>query len=552
MDVDTSLKTVGELGRLQTANFLLFAVCITFASIQSNSIAFTIDQSVEHYCKPPPGFTANQTSPLINKDGREAFAGCEMYDVLNGTLTNNLTTCQYGWEYPSEYGATSIVTDLNLVCSRSLLAGTLMSMHFAGFLVGCFVTGQASDMFGRRTVCMTSLLLSSLLGMSISFIWNLELMMAARFLLGLVLPGNTLVVFVRIVEMYSTKNRLLANLLVTFGWVLGLMLVAPLAILLPNWRDLQLVVSLACIPLLPLHWFFSYESIRWLVQKGQVDRAESILQKIAKSKHINCDGGFLLSKPNEGIGLNETDLLTAEEADGKGDTSPAADSGINKIVCTQRRRHYSVLDLFKTRTLVKYSLIIFLCWFVMNMLYFGFMVYSTSLAGNKYLNFFLLALVEAPMSIVNFFILKRFGRRRPLIIFFFACAVFCFIAGFLPTKTAQGTDLAALIVAMTMLGKYFAGATYEVTMLIGAEVFPTVLRNIVTGSSATVGKTATIIAPFIVLLKGVVSFLPMTIFGTLSLVASLCVFFLPETRNKPLPEQYGDTDKLAQDRESAI
>ncbi|XP_022079995.1 organic cation transporter protein-like [Acanthaster planci] len=507
MDVDISLKAVGDFGRVQGINFVLFGLCLTLASIQSNSIAFTIDQSVEHYCKPPQGFSTNQTAPLSNDTGRDIFHSCRMYDVLNGTLTDNLTTCQDGFEYPSEQGATSVVTDLNLVCDRSLLGGTLMSMHFVGFLVGCFLTGQAADMFGRRTVCMGASLLISLLGTSISFIWNLKLMMAARFFLGLVLPGNTLVCYVRMVEMALPRHRLLAN------------------------QIIQL---------------FSYESIRWLVQKGRVEKAVSILQRVAKSKKIQYEGESLMSR------LSDIGVPTTEKTDGLADTPSVEDDGPTNGGLYPIKRHYSFFHLFRTRILIKYTLIMFLCWFVMNALYFGFIVYSTSLAGNKYLNFFLLALIEAPVSAIDFVLMKRFGRRRPLIFSFFACAVACYFTGFLPGKTANGTELTALIVAMAMVGKYFSTAAYEVTMLIGAEVFPTVLRNIATGSSATVGKTSTIIAPFIVLLKDAVSFLPMTIFGTLSLVAAFCVCLLPETRNRPLPEQFEDPTKLERQQEDTI
>ena len=96
---------------------------------------------------------------------------------------------QYGQSpSPSLIMCPLFCVQLDLVCGQSFLAGTLMSMHFAGFLVGCYVTGQAADTFGRRTVSMLALLLMSGLGTSVSFVWNLELMLAMRFLLGIVIP----------------------------------------------------------------------------------------------------------------------------------------------------------------------------------------------------------------------------------------------------------------------------------------------------------------------------------------------------------------------------
>ena len=36
--------------------------------------------------------------------------------------------------------------------------------------------------------------------------------------------------------------------------------------------------------------------------------------------------------------------------------------------------------------------------------------------------------------------------------------------------------MTVLIILVAMVGKYFANAAYEITMLVAAEVFPTVLR----------------------------------------------------------------------------
>ena len=43
----------------------------------------------------------------------------------------------------------------------------------------------------------------------------------------------------------------------------------------------------------------------------------------------------------------------------------------------------------------------------MNATYYSFIVFSTSLEGDKYLNFFLLALAEVPTYTIDFFIVRR-------------------------------------------------------------------------------------------------------------------------------------------------
>ncbi|XP_038044368.1 organic cation transporter protein-like [Patiria miniata] len=568
MDLDASLKVVGLVGRIQIINFAIFCLGSSLGAIQLTSIVFTVDQSVVHQCKPAPGFSANETRLVFEEDDRLVSDGCYMYQFDDGTLTKNATKCQYGWEYAPEFGERSAVTDFDLVCNRGYLANLLVSIHFAGVLVGGFITGQAADMFGRRVVIMATLLLMSVLGTAISFSWNLQLLMALRFLLGVAIPGTCLVSHIRVVEMFTPKKRPLAHMIFQHAWTLGNVLVALLAFLFPNWRYLQLFTSLMCVPACVIMWFCTYESIRWLVQKGRLDKAEAILQKIAKSKNIKHDRSFLEKLQMEGaptpgntaFSETPTNEHVTDEREGPtadvgernegreiGNPTQAICSEEDDVTKTKIVKKYTVLDLFKTKVLIKHTCIIFCFWLIMNVSYFGLLLYSTSLSGNKYLNFFLLAVSEAPAYSIDFFILRRFGRRRPLIMFFFTGAVACLLVAFLPVKPGNGIDLTILIVALVMIGKFFSNATFDVTLLVGAEIFPTMLRNIATGSASTVGRVGAIVAPFIVNLQEVRSFLPMLVIGCMSLVACSLVFMLPETKNKPLPETYEDASKLLKD-----
>ena len=124
MDVDASLKIVGPFGRMQIANLVLFGLANSWGSFQITSVAFTINQSLEHHCKPWPRFSANETTPLISKDGQQVPDGCHMYEVYNGTLTENITTCQNGWEFPAvSVGESTVLTDVRKLTLRIPLFG---------------------------------------------------------------------------------------------------------------------------------------------------------------------------------------------------------------------------------------------------------------------------------------------------------------------------------------------------------------------------------------------------------------------------------------------
>ncbi|XP_033639696.1 organic cation transporter-like protein [Asterias rubens] len=543
MDVDAALRYIGPLGRVQNLNCLIYALTVFPAAFQLTGIAFTMGQPNGYYCRPPPGFTPNQTVPGWGRvDPEEERDGCHQYEVRNGVVTGNLTGCDDGWVYETDHGESSVVTDFDLVCDKTILGGTLQSSIPLGILVGSYITGQISDTFGRRPALLISLVGIVAFGSAMSVTWNYHLMFLFGFLLGCFMPGILIVRYIRIIEMYTPNLRLMGHTFSAMPWCLGLLLVGPLAYLLPEWRHFQLVATLPCVLLFFLVWY-SYESVRWLVQKGSVDEAEAIVQVIAKSKSVSPPGGKFLRVPDEGVSKKEDikapsteDKVRGEEPGSKGESQGDADP---------KTKRFTVLDLFKTRRLVFRSLVMFYCWFTSNFVYYGFIINITNLAGDKYLNFFLLALTEVPCFIFDYVVIGRFGRRRPLVVFYELCGVACLITAFVPKKTSSGEDLTVLTVCVAVIGKFFITAAFDVTYLVTAEVFPTVLRNIGAGSASVFGRIGGIVAPFVVYLNIIHGSIPLIVFGIASLVAGLLVLTLPETHNKPLPETIEDGARLS-------
>ena len=66
--------------------------------------------------------------------------------------------------------------------------------------------------------------------------------------------GIHLTVFVMYMEMFAPEKRSLAGGIGNIMWGIGVALIAPLAYLLPNWRHLQMTVSLVCLIGVPFYW----------------------------------------------------------------------------------------------------------------------------------------------------------------------------------------------------------------------------------------------------------------------------------------------------------
>ncbi|XP_022080126.1 organic cation transporter-like protein [Acanthaster planci] len=551
MDVDASLELLGGFGLLQTLNFLAYSLCGGSSSWHLTGVAFTASAPRDYWCRLPPNGTG-----LDDAEGYISEQCHLIYEAEGGS--NDTVPCLYGWEYDSMYGETSVVTDLDLVCDRAILAGTLTSIHFGGVLAGSYILGQLSDILGRRLVVLGSLVGLVATGTGLSFTWSFAGMAGLRFLNGFFIPGSLTVTYVRLIEMFTPGRRLKGQLVCEMMWVCGISLLAPAAYLLPNWRHLQLAISLFGIPVIFFVWL-SYDSIRWLVQKGRIEKAEKFLQRIAKSKNINLSGNFLLAQQdpdvqngNKPLSENaiELETTTTVEKTRIGGFQHGRDGGStlhDKHLGHRdfRGKKATVVDLFKTPVLIKRSLIVSYCWFTSNVVYYGFFINATNLVGNKYLNFFLISVTEAPSYILNYFIMKRFGRRRPIIFVYALSGVTCVITGAIPKETASGIDLTVVILVFAIIGKLFASAAFDIVFLITAEVFPTVLRSAAFGAASMIGKVGGMVAPFIIFLNVYHDSIPMIVFGVLSLIAGALVLPLPETNNRSLPETLEDGAKLA-------
>ena len=72
--------------------------------------------------------------------------------------------------------------------------------------------------------------------------------------------------------------------------------------------------------------------------------------------------------------------------------------------------------------------------------------------------------------------------------------------------------------------------------LISSEIFATSIRNSAIGMVSAIARVGSIMSPFIVMLGETSHGLQFFIFGSLCLTAGFFGLWLPETKNKPLPE----------------
>ena len=115
-------------------------------------------------------------------------------------------------------------------------------------------------------------------------------------------------------------------------------------------------------------WLLLPESPRWLLSKRKTEAARDLMMKAAKRNGKEVD----LSNH----------VLKAPETD---ETS-------------KQQEELGFLDLFKTKDICIITIVMFFCWPILTMGYFGLGLSMTQLGGNTFINFILGALVEVLRS----------------------------------------------------------------------------------------------------------------------------------------------------------
>ncbi|XVE78411.1 hypothetical protein DITRI_Ditri13aG0142800 [Diplodiscus trichospermus] len=165
----------------------------------------------------------------------------------------------------------------------SILEGLVVSIFIAGAFVGSISCGSLVDKLGcRRTFQIDTIPL--ILGAIVSAqAHSLDEILLGRFLVGLGIGVNTVLVPIYISEVAPTKYRGSLGSLSQIGTCLGIILSLFLGIPAENdphwWRTMFYIASVPGF-LLALGMQFAAESPRWLCRVGNINDAEAIIRNI--------------------------------------------------------------------------------------------------------------------------------------------------------------------------------------------------------------------------------------------------------------------------------
>ncbi|CAH2047300.1 unnamed protein product, partial [Iphiclides podalirius] len=496
---DVVSTVIGDYGRWQLLMTFLLAMFSFPCTFHIYLPTFTA-KSTTFWCRLPDSLAGlpiqdwiNYSQPVDACYVRELPDGITAEGILNHTapVLDTYQKCQQ-WDFDrSEIGDT-IISEWNLVCDRSGLTNLAEVVFLIGVGIGGVVGGWISDKFGRKRILMGMMICQCTLAIASLLVGSYIQYVIVRLIMGLVSVSVVYAAFVLSVELVGGNWVTIAGVCNFFPLPLAYVIVSLLSLLLPNWRDLQLAVSLpGC--LLLLLWIVLPESPRWLISRGRIQEAKEIIVKAAKfnKREVpdDMDKLMILSKPDTEV------------------------------------EQPSVLMLFQG-ALLKRTFCLFLAWFSMTIAYYGLLLNIGNFnLGNLHVTSIILAVVEIPAIAMSIPILLKAGRRIPIFISMLACGLACVASELFSISF----DDDWIMIACLMVGKFAIGATNMMMPIFTAELYPTLIRNLGVGASQVAAGFALICIPYLWELTLLNEHLPMVTIAALSAVGGGIVLLLPDT-----------------------
>lgn len=473
-------KSIGELGRGQLRILLLASLCWIPNAFVILLMVFNNKNPVkEHWFKCNDPLDTCCASVYALADPSSEFC--------------SLAPSQYTWTSVSK----SIISQFNLVCSNGWKSQLVNSVFFLGYLVGSGVFGNVADSWGRRKSLVAATLLCAVSTLAQAASPNYWVYFVIRMVSGVGAAGQAVSTYILATEMVGASWRGAAGIATQLFFIVGEFVLTLFAFLFQGWRELCIVTAILCVAsLVPL--FFTPESARWLLVRGDKEKAMAVLGKLCA--------------------WNRTSLPSEPLADSSG--TPGEKMTLRAVL--------------KDTHILRRFIVLAYAWLVLCMTYYGISLALNGLKGSIYVTFMIAAIAEFPSYLLGGWLIEKIGRHNTMAAGMLLGGLSCIICAFVPPGIAQSVTAA--------FGKFGCAGAFGIASIFTSELFPTLVRSAVLGAENEAARVGGIAAPFIVLLGTSLNAtsLPFLIFGVTSITAGALIFTLPETLGLPTPDTMKD------------
>ncbi|KAI1721631.1 sugar transporter domain-containing protein [Ditylenchus destructor] len=403
----------------------------------------------------------------------------------------------------------SIAKEFDLIGERAHMADYTTSAFLFGIVVGSSFLPILSDVKGRRLVLLLSMSMMGIFGCASSFAPDVYSFTTLRFLQGIFFTGGGVTNWVLAYESIPVKLRSYTALVFGLMWVLGYCAVGPLAYWLPNWHQLIIAVSAPLLVFAAIYYFVIPESFHYLVSRGKHEEVTNWLDSANRVAHWTSGSRVVMDAAEFCANVHRR----------------ATEGRLKRLESSNSNLLH---ELLSSRLLFIYTLVMVYLWTCDTFVYYGLSLFSTQLAGDKYINYALLGLIEIPSYLVSPVLLNKLGRRFYVSLCHLLAAVSFFTIIF--------SDNSRVNLIMWLVGKFAISSAFTSLFVYASEVFPTIVRNGCIGVCSVVARLGGAFAPMVRTMTLISPMLPTAFFGICASIAAMLTMILPETLNRELPD----------------
>ncbi|KAI8439702.1 hypothetical protein MSG28_013396 [Choristoneura fumiferana] len=402
------VEVTETFGRFQIMQFIYCCLPALFVTMININYVFTVGD-VNYRCRIPE-CDSNTTSiqrpvwwpdtaidrcsrPVLHQDWNNTM------QCTNASFSGSVEKCD-SWVYESN---DTVVAELDLAC-QPWTTNSVGTVHSAGMVISMTIFGWLSDKYGRKpTLVLCSV--GGILGHLKTFVTSYYLYIVIEFLEAAITGGTYSAAMVIMIESSGKNNRVLAGVIFAYAIYVGEAIFACIAIAVTYWKTL---IRIICTPpiIFLSYTFLIRESPRWQIINNKFEEAKKTLLVIAETNKLNID---------------KQEFLNIDGAKLK-----------NKFNLGSHEQKESMKTVFTSKEIWKRLLVMMICRFTASFVYYGMMINSVWLPGNKYTNFLLATVMSFPGELIALVLMNKYGRRKPLLYGYLACGVLCIASGYVP------------------------------------------------------------------------------------------------------------------------
>ncbi|XP_029309229.1 solute carrier family 22 member 21-like [Cottoperca gobio] len=470
-DFDEITSFLGVYGFFQ----ILIIVLLNLSAIAcgyTGMIMIFVSDTPEHHCKVSINSKHNSTDVEVPFREQRSWVGpdsCSRYKLdgnwtETGAPSNDTEQCLDGWVFSTEIYTATIVSEWDLVCDNAWMVPFTTSLFFVGVLIGSFISGHLSDRFGRKPVFFFTMAIQTVtpLIQATSVSWVMFCILNC--LRGLGQISNYITSLILGSGMLSPTARLSYALLGhSLGFGVGYALLPIFAYFIRGWRMLLVASAIPGFLFIPTWWVIP-ESPRWLLQKGRVEEAESVIRAAAKRNKVPVPE--IIYRADECLELMQ-----------------------NK---SEDEQTYTYLDLIRTPNMRNITILSVFIWIATSMVFYGLSLNTSNLNGNMYLTCFISAAIDIVVYVATWLLVNRVSRPTFLCSALMFCGIMLLIIKLVPE------DMDVMFQVFAFAGKIGVSAAFSFIFLFFTELIPTVVRNMGLAIASTAARIGTIICPYVI------------------------------------------------------